>query len=157
MNNRCGFGDALHFVLVAEGAVYEDGSVRGNGGYVNDPADPGGETKWGISKRAHPSLDIYTLTLSAASEIYQHDYWNNAVPDGCQWPLNLYIFDCAVNLGVRRSAEFLSACENDAEKYLGLRREFYQKIKPELFKRFGKGWLARLDNLKKYGEKMGMA
>jgi len=27
------------------------------GGYANDPRDPGGETKYGISKRAYPALD----------------------------------------------------------------------------------------------------
>jgi lysozyme family protein len=43
--------------------------------YVNDPQDPGGETKFGISKRAYPNLDIRNLTIGHASEIYLSDYW----------------------------------------------------------------------------------
>lgn len=44
------------------------------GGYVNDPADPGGETKYGISKRSYPHLDIRNLTVEQATEIYQRDW-----------------------------------------------------------------------------------
>ncbi len=40
------------------------------GGLVNDPNDPGGETKYGISKRAYPELDIANLTLEQAKGIY---------------------------------------------------------------------------------------
>ena len=45
------------------------------GGYVNNPADPGGETKYGISKRAYPKLDIANLTLEQARDIYYRDYY----------------------------------------------------------------------------------
>ncbi|HYB91408.1 MAG TPA: glycosyl hydrolase 108 family protein [Candidatus Binataceae bacterium] len=45
------------------------------GGYVNDPADPGGETKFGIASRFHPELDISNLTRDAAIEIYFRDWW----------------------------------------------------------------------------------
>lgn len=44
------------------------------GGYVFDKDDPGGETKYGISKRSHPKLDIKTLTKKQAQQIYQADY-----------------------------------------------------------------------------------
>ena len=46
------------------------------GGYANDPDDPGGETNWGISKRAYPNLVIKALTREQAREIYQRDFWN---------------------------------------------------------------------------------
>lgn len=46
-----------------------------NGGYVNDPADPGGETKWGISKRSYPHLDIRNLSREDAYAIYYADWW----------------------------------------------------------------------------------
>ena len=36
------------------------------GGYVNDPDDPGGETKYGISKKAYPKIDIKNLTKEEA-------------------------------------------------------------------------------------------
>ena len=46
-----------------------------DGGYVNHPSDPGGETKFGISKRAYPGEDIAGLTLQHAKNIYYRDYW----------------------------------------------------------------------------------
>lgn len=45
------------------------------GGYVNDPDDTGGETKYGISKRAFPHLDIQALTVEEAKNIYRQEYW----------------------------------------------------------------------------------
>jgi lysozyme family protein len=45
------------------------------GGYVNDPSDPGDETKFGISKRNYPHLDIANLTREQALEIYYNDWW----------------------------------------------------------------------------------
>ena len=39
------------------------------GGYVNDPKDPGGETNYGISKRAYPDVDIKNLTEDGAKDI----------------------------------------------------------------------------------------
>jgi lysozyme family protein len=45
------------------------------GGYINDPDDPGCETKFGISKRSYPSLDIENLTEDEAKAIYKRDFW----------------------------------------------------------------------------------
>jgi lysozyme family protein len=45
------------------------------GGYVNDPKDPGGETNFGISKRAYPNEDIKGMSKDRAKEIYYVDYW----------------------------------------------------------------------------------
>ena len=45
------------------------------GGYVNDPTDRGGETKYGISKRAFPHVDIAALTVEDAKNIYREVYW----------------------------------------------------------------------------------
>lgn len=46
------------------------------GGYVNDPRDAGGETKYGISRRAYPDVDIAGLTVAEARRIYRRDYWD---------------------------------------------------------------------------------
>ena len=46
------------------------------GGYVNDPDDPGGETNFGVAKRSHPDVDIANLTKDGAKEIYKEHYWN---------------------------------------------------------------------------------
>lgn len=84
---------------------------RPNGGYTNDPHDPGGETKWGISKRSYPELDIPSLTQAEAEAIYERDYWVGTGPTGQQgfcsvmpWPLNVVHFDCVVNVGNRKVA-----------------------------------------------------
>ena len=45
-------------------------------GYTNDSDDAGGETKFGISKRQYPNLDISNLTQDAALQIYERDFWN---------------------------------------------------------------------------------
>ena len=68
-------------------------------GYVNNPDDPGGETKYGISKRAYPNVDIAGLTLGTAQAIYRADYWNAVQGDSLPWPFALLVFDCAVNQG----------------------------------------------------------
>jgi lysozyme family protein len=52
-----------------------DRLVGDEGGYVNDPNDAGGETKFGISKRQHPTLDIKNLTREEAAAIYFRDFW----------------------------------------------------------------------------------
>lgn len=46
------------------------------GKYSNNPKDPGGETKYGITKRDYPTLDIKNLTLEQAKEIYKRDFWD---------------------------------------------------------------------------------
>jgi lysozyme family protein len=70
------------------------------GGYSNDPNDPGGETKFGISKRAHPSLDIKGLTLEDAKNVYFVEYWMEVGGDELPFPLDIFAFDAAVNQGV---------------------------------------------------------
>ena len=63
MTDRERFERLIGFVLEHEG------------GYVNDPTDPGGETKYGISKRSYPRLDIKNLTIEDAKGIYYQDWW----------------------------------------------------------------------------------
>lgn len=70
------------------------------GGYVNNPADPGGETKFGISKRAYPGEDIAGMTLARAKVIYARDYWGPAGCDALPSGLKFHVFDMAVNGGV---------------------------------------------------------
>jgi lysozyme family protein len=73
--------------------------LRHEGGYGNDPNDPGGETKFGISKRAYPSLDIRALTEAEAAAIYRRDYWDALRCDALPPALAVCLFDCAVNQG----------------------------------------------------------
>lgn len=73
--------------------------IAEEGGYVNHPVDPGGETKYGISQRAYPHLNVAALTLDDAISLYQRDYWHpihgDVFPDG----LALLLLDSAVNQG----------------------------------------------------------
>ena len=87
-------------------------TIQIEGGYVNDPDDPGGETKFGISKRQYPKLDIRRLTKPQARAIYHRDYW---LPMGCDQiasgRLAAKIFDIGVLTGVPRMSRILQqAC-----------------------------------------------
>ena len=85
------------------------------GGYVNNPLDPGGETKFGISKRSYPTLDIASLTLDAVRLIYQRDFWNRLRCGDLPSPLALLVFDAAVNCGQARAARWLQAAVGTAQ------------------------------------------
>lgn len=75
------------------------------GGYVNDPRDPGGETNWGISKHAYPDVDIKHLTRDGAKAIYQRDYW----PLFATMPpaIGFQGFDFAANSGLQAATRAL--------------------------------------------------
>lgn len=90
------------------------------GGYVNDPNDPGGETKWGISKRSYPDLDIPNLTRDQAITIYNIDFWIPArlaaLPDSVAYQA----LDFAVNSGIRTAISALQRAAGSApDGYLG--------------------------------------
>jgi len=69
------------------------------GGYVNDPRDPGGETNFGISKRSYPKVNMANLTREGAIAIYRRDYWDGVGCDKLPPMLGVALFDCAVNQG----------------------------------------------------------
>lgn len=74
------------------------------GGYVNDPADPGGETIYGISRRAHPEAwRLGPPSKEEAAAIYKSEYWDAVGGDLLPWPINLLTFDFAVNSGSHRA------------------------------------------------------
>lgn len=67
------------------------------GGYVNHPSDPGGETRWGVSKRAHPDLDIRALTEEQARAVYREGYWDPIRGDELPPGVGLAVFDWVVH------------------------------------------------------------
>ena len=71
------------------------------GGYVNNPNDPGGETNFGISKRSYPNENIKSLTKERAKEIYFKDYWTACKCEKMNEKVALNVFDMAVNMGVK--------------------------------------------------------
>lgn len=87
-------------------------TLRNEGGYANDPNDPGGETKYGISKRSYPKIGIKSLTRQQAARIYQRDFWNPIGGDQIQDQLLANkLFDLSVNMGVSRAVRLLQkAC-----------------------------------------------
>lgn len=132
-------------------------------GYVNDPNDPGGETKYGISKRSYPNVDIANLTLDGAQAIYQTDFWNAVSGDALPWPLSLLVFDCAVNqgqpvarvlmqralgvtddgvIGNKTVAAAQASTVDHWAAFLTLRRHRYE-LSPN-YSRYGDGWGNRM-------------
>ena len=83
-----------------------DRTLGHEGNYNNNPNDPGGETKWGISKRSYPNLIIKELTEEDAFNIYYRDFWlrlgMDRLPDGVQFQL----FDFAVNSGIETAIRY---------------------------------------------------
>ena len=83
------------------------------GGYVNDPTDRGGETKYGISKKAYPNLDIRNLTLDGAKAIYYRDYWQKLKLDEIpSYHIAAELFDTGVNMGIGVASRFLQQALN---------------------------------------------
>jgi lysozyme family protein len=84
-------------------------------GYVNSKFDNGGETKFGISKRTYPELDIANLTLEKAKDIYFYDFWNcdllklSNIPDK---EIAIELFDTSVNMGQDDAGMFLQTALN---------------------------------------------
>jgi lysozyme family protein len=98
------FSDSLSMVLQFEG------------GFVDNPADPGGATNQGVTQavydrfRAEHGLAIQSVRLIQSNEvaaIYQVEYWLAAHCDKLTHPLDSVVFDCAVNSGVRESTQTL--------------------------------------------------
>lgn len=81
--------------------------IGAEGDYSNDPRDPGGETKFGICKRDHQKVDIANLTLDQAKQIYRAEYWDKVRGDDLPYPLDLFVFDAAVNQGIGVAAMLL--------------------------------------------------
>jgi lysozyme family protein len=141
--------------------------VEGN--YSNDLNDAGGETKYGISKRAYPQEDIKNLSLARAKEIYKTDYWDTCNCDNLPQPWDVLLFDSAVNHGVKRAIIFAQdtlnvladgrlgtltltaikqASKEDVNKFLAWRILYYVKL--ESFKFYGRGWVMRILKLKDF-------
>jgi lysozyme family protein len=134
------------------------------GGYVNDSSDPGGETKYGISKRSYPSEDIRNLTKARAVQIFKEDYaeqihFEQFVEINPR--LALYILDCAIHSGPARAIMIMQRSGNTdvdgkigpktlraAEladidiRFMAERATFLSGLK--LYRIYGDGWMSRL-------------
>lgn len=139
--------------------------VLGNeGGYVNNPADPGGETQWGISKRAYPKVDIVNLSRDQAVQIYRTDFWQRINGDLLQPAVASQALDFAVNSGIETAIRKLQVAAGVADdghfgpityraiaaldpwdlivRYLAERLDFMRKL--STWPSFGAGWAGRI-------------
>lgn len=125
-----------------------DGLIRREGGYVNSKNDPGGETRWGISKRYYPHLDIKNLTVEQAKAIYRKDYWGKLGADKLPPHMREIAFDAAVNQGVGATKNMLAEAGNDVGRLIDLRLQRYKATvdndKTGRQKHNYKGWLNRI-------------
>ena len=166
------FDQCLKFVLEREG------------GYVNDPSDRGGATNHGITQSVYDDYRVRAgrnrqpvIGIDAAeiADIYRLRYWKAVHADKFPRPVDLAVFDAAVNHGTRQAILFLQrAVGADDDGVIGpqtiaavqaddkaglsvlvasaivvMRREFYQKLvaRDATQRKFLKGWNNRLDHL----------
>jgi lysozyme family protein len=172
------FDRALKFVLEHE-CVFKKGHWgKIEDDYViseNDPADPGGTTKWGLDARTHGG-DVDALTLADATKIYRREYWEKNRCEELEWPLCAVHFDNCVNMGPGQAVKLLqravgvvddgawgpntraavtAACKVRSANVVALqvvekKRDFYEslcEIRPAM-ERFKQGWLNRVADLK---------
>ena len=134
------------------------------GGYVNHPKDPGGETKFGITKRTYPDEDIRNLTIDRAKALYKRDFWDKVRGDDLPYVVAFNLFDAAVNSGVGNAVRWLqraldvaddgklgpltfaAALQVDPEalaaRFNGHRLRFMTGL--STWPTFGKGWARRI-------------
>ncbi len=135
--------------------------LKSEGGYVDDKQDPGGETKFGISRKSFPFLDIKNLTRDAAIAIYKKNYWDALELDSLHEGMRLIVFDCAVNQGpnaalamlrkvfdVKDTKSAFEICDQIPDVGVALSKYAYFRLMAyralPAWGRFGVGWAARL-------------
>jgi lysozyme family protein len=139
-----------------------DRLIGHEGGYVNNPADPGGETIYGISKRSYPYLNIRNLTRDQAKAIYLRDFW--APLGDAPGAVKFQAFDFAVNSGIQTAIRKLQAAIGVADdghwgpmsaaklaamdvndvlmRYAAQRLRFMASL--SVWPTFGRGWANRI-------------
>lgn len=88
MTSRELFDRAIEVVLAHEGETFTD-----------HPADRGGPTKFGISQRWNPDVNVRELSRAEAIEIYWERYWQGHGYEQLPEPVAIKVFDLVVNLG----------------------------------------------------------
>ena len=143
------------------------------GGYVNHPKDPGGETNLGVTKRVYEEFggtkDMKDLTVEDVAPIYKKGYWDKMKGDDLPTGLDLCVFDFGVNAGPGRAAKYLQTMigtvadggigpntlaklkeyvdehglAKSIDNYQEARQAYYEKL--STFATFGRGWTRRVD------------
>lgn len=139
--------------------------LKWEGGYINHPRDPGGETKYGISKRTYPHLNIKELTLDQAKRIYYRDYWAGNGIHLLADEINFPVFDTCVNQGPSfaiKNLQRILRVDDDgvigpitagaSKKWMDKRDLTFRLMDARLshyislstFSTFGRGWMRRI-------------
>ncbi|MFZ6653781.1 glycoside hydrolase family 108 protein [Undibacterium sp. TJN19] len=139
---------------------------KNEGGLSNHPLDSGKLTKFGISQRSYPQLNIAALTEVQAKALYKRDFWDANKLDQLPLAVAFEFFDCAVNCGAGTAARILQRAlgvaddgivgaitlaavnkihpDKLAKRMLAHRIRFYTKLAN--WPTFGAGWVNRLAN-----------
>lgn len=145
--------------------------LESEGGFVNHPRDPGGATKYGITKATYENwlgrrvtLDqMKALTVVQVAPIYKANYWDKVRADELPDGIDLLMFDFAVNAGVSRAvriAQKVVGVKADGvigpvtlgairdtdpltfiQEYTDRKLSFYRRLKT--YDVFGRGWETR--------------
>lgn len=148
-----------------------DRLIGHEGGYVNHPNDPGGETNWGISKRSYPGVDIANLTRLQAKEIYRRDFWNAIHADEMYDGVAFQALDFAINSGIQTAIRKLQRAVGVADDgywgpvtraavaamsesdiimhFVAERLDFWTSL--STWPTFGRGWARRAAHNLRYG------
>ena len=151
--------------------------LKHEGGFVNHPADPGGMTNLGVTKKAWEEYvghavteaDMQALTHEIVKPFYRKRYWDACKCDSLHAGVDYVVFDVAVNSGTGRAAKFLQEAVGVTadgsvgprtvaaadgfganliiHKICDRRESFYRSL--PTFPTFGKGWLRRCDEVGK--------
>lgn len=120
-------------------------TLEGGGKLVRNPKDPGGLTKWGISSKAYPDVDIENLDLSKARKLIKNDY---AKPimfyEVCMINprLSFYFLDFAIHSGPRQATKTLQGMlQTKADGFMG--PNTIKEIKKENHSNFPQRYLAK--------------
>ena len=137
------------------------------GGYCNDPGDPGGPTKYGITiidvrlyvKHDATAADVKALTVAQAIDIYRAKYWAKVDGDNKPDGVDFATFDYGVNSGVGRGNKvFAKVSTADAvatvKAICGERLSFLHGLRT--WRLFGKGWGPRVADVEATGVKMAL-
>jgi len=133
--------------------IYEWECVKDKRGNViaeHDPDDPGGLTKYGIDKAAHPNVDVANLTEPQARAIYLQE-WNASGADKMANGFGEVYFNASVNCGKGR-ADRLKKISTSAQNFLDNQEDFYRRLVAarSSLSKFLKGWLNRTTALRKF-------
>lgn len=106
--------------------------IEGGSKFVDDPDDPGGATKWGISQRSYPNEDVRNLTEARAKALFVADYWNPCRCDDLPLTVAIALVDGAFNQGQRKAVQLLQeALRVEPDGLIGTKTLAAAKARPE--------------------------